>query len=204
MALSVDTFKSNIRQGMAMTNLYRVILPSLPGANSTQINALCKAVSMTGRQILTSERPMGMKMQKVAYGHASDDVTLTFHLLQDYGVKTYFDTWQKLAINQDEQRANYKKEYAYDVIVQQLRKDAIIDLGFNVNLGILGNFGADIITPDQVAFTCILEDAFPTTVNSIDFSNETDQMGELSVQLSYTNWREKEGGPLSKLLNFLR
>jgi hypothetical protein len=204
MALSVDTFKSNIRQGMAMTNLYRVILPSLPGANSTQINALCKAVSMPGRQILTTDRPMGMKMQKVAYGHAAEDVNLTFHLLQDYGVKTYFDTWQKLAINQEEQRANYKKEYAYDVIVQQLRKDAIIDLGFNVNLGILGSFGADIITPDQVAFTCILEDAFPTTVNSIEFSNETDQMGELSVQLSYTNWREKEGGPLSKLLNFLR
>ena len=204
MALSVDTFKANIRQGMAMTNLYRVILPSLPGANSTQVNALCKAVNMPGRQILTSERQMGMKMQKVAYGYASDDVTLQFHLLQDYGVKTYFDTWQKLAINQDDQRANYKKEYSYDVIIQQLRKDAIIDLGFNVNLGILGDFGADIITPDQVSFTCILEDAFPTTVNAIDFSNDADQMGELSVQLSYTNWREKEAGPLSSLLNFLR
>lgn len=204
MALSVDTFKANIRQGMAMTNLYRVILPSLPGANSTQVNALCKAVNMPGRQILTSERQMGMKMQKVAYGYASDDVTLQFHLLQDYGVKTYFDTWQKLAINQDDQRANYKKEYSYDVVIQQLRKDAIVDLGFNVNLGILGDFGADIITPDQVSFTCILEDAFPTTVNAIDFSNDADQMGELSVQLSYTNWREKEAGPLSSLLNFLR
>lgn len=204
MALSVDTFKANIRQGMAMTNLYRVILPSLPGANATQINALCKATNMPGRQILTQDRQMGMKMQKVAYGYASDDVTLTFHLLQDYGVKTYFDTWQALAINQDDQRANYKKEYAYDVVIQQLRKDAIIDLGFNVNLGILGNFGADIITPDQVSYTCILEDAFPTTMNAIDFSNDADQMGELSVQLSYSNWREKEGGPLSTLLNFLR
>lgn len=204
MALSVDTFKANIRQGMAMTNLYRVILPSLPGANSTQINALCKATNMPGRQILTQDRQMGMKMQKVAYGYASDDVTLTFHLLQDYGVKTYIDTWQSLAINQDDQRANYKKEYSYDVVIQQLRKDAIIDLGFNVNLGILGNFGADIITPDQVSYTCILEDAFPTTMNAIDFSNDADQMGELSVQLSYSNWREKEGGPLSTLLNFLR
>lgn len=67
MALSVDTFKANIRQGMAMTNLYRVILPSLPGANATQINALCKATNMPGRQILTQDRQMGMKMQKVAY-----------------------------------------------------------------------------------------------------------------------------------------
>lgn len=204
MGLSVDTFKANIRQGMAMTNLYRVILPSLPGANATQINTLCKAVNMPGRQILTSERTMGMKTQKVGYGYASDDVNLTFHLLQDYGVKTYFDTWQKLVINQDQQRANYKKEYSYDVIVQQLRKDAILDLGFNISIPFLGDIGADIITPDQVSFTCILEDAFPTTVNAIEFSNDADQMGELGVQLSYTNWREKEGGPLSSLLNFLR
>lgn len=204
MALSVDTFKANLRQGMARTNLYRVILPSLPGANATQINTLCKAVGMPGRQILTSERTMGMKVQKMAYGYAVDDVSLTFHLLQDYGVKTYFDTWQKLAINQEDQRANYKKEYAYDVIIQQLRNDAILDLGFNVSIPFLGNFGADIITPDQVAFTCVLEDAFPTTVNAIEFSNDADQLGELSVQLSYTNWREKEGGPLSSLLNFLR
>lgn len=204
MGLSVDTFKANIRQGMAMTNLYRVILPSLPGANATQINTLCKAVNMPGRQILTTERTMGMRTQKVGYGYASDDVNLTFHLLQDYGVKTYFDTWQKLVINQDDQRANYKKEYAYDVIVQQLRKDAILDLGFNISIPFLGDIGADIITPDQVSFTCILEDAFPTTVNAIEFSNDADQMGELGVQLSYTNWREKEGGPLSSLLNFLR
>ena len=197
MGLSVDTFKANIRQGMAMTNLYRVILPSLPGANATQINTLCKAVNMPGRQILTTERTMGMRTQKVGYGYASDDVNLTFHLLQDYGVKTYFDTWQKLVINQDDQRANYKKEYAYDVIVQQLRKDAILDLGFNISIPFLGDIGADIITPDQVSFTCILEDAFPTTVNAIEFSNDADQMGELGVQLSYTNWREKEGGPLS-------
>jgi len=203
MAYSVDTFKSEIRQGIAMNNVWRVLLPSLPGSSGRQLNILCKAANMPGRQILTADRQYGMKMQKVAYGYAVDDVTLTFHLLNDYGVKNYFDNWMNMTVNQDNQEAAYKKEYSFDVIVQQLRKDAILDLGFSFSFGPIDIRG-DIITPDQISYTCVLEDAFPTTMNAQEFTNDQGGQSELSVQLSYSNWKSRSGGPLGFLANLVR
>ena len=34
-----------------------------------------------------------------------------------------------------------------------------------------------------------LLDAFPTTINSIELSNEADGLVEMSVQFSFTNWQ---------------
>ena len=41
----------------------------------------------------------------------------------------------------------------------------------------------------QVEYTCILEKAFPTSMSAIEFSNEPGGMVELTVQLSYKDWR---------------
>lgn len=203
MAYSVDTFKSELRQGIAMNNVWRVLLPSLPGSSGRQLNLLCKTANMPGRQILTNDRQYGMKMQKVAYGYAVDDVSLSFHLLNDYGVKNYFDNWAAMAINQENQETSYKKEYCFDVVIQQLRKDAILDLGFSFSFGPI-NISGDIITPDQISYTCVLEDAFPTTMNAQEFTNDQGGQSELSVQLSYSNWKSRSGGPLGFLANLIR
>lgn len=203
MAYSVDTFKSELRQGIAMNNVWRVLLPSLPGSSGRQLNLLCKTANMPGRQILTNDRQYGMKMQKVAYGYAVDDVTLSFHLLNDYGVKNYFDNWTAMAIDQENQETSYKKEYCFDVVIQQLRKDAILDLGFSFSFGPI-NINGDIITPDQISYTCVLEDAFPTTMNAQEFTNDQGGQSELSVQLSYSNWKSRSGGPLGFLANLIR
>lgn len=203
MAYSVDTFKSELRQGIAMNNVWRVLLPSLPGSSGRQLNLLCKTANMPGRQILTNDRQYGMKMQKVAYGYAVDDVSLSFHLLNDYGVKNYFDNWAAMAINQENQETAYKKEYCFDVVIQQLRKDAILDLGFSFSFGPI-NINGDIITPDQISYTCVLEDAFPTTMNAQEFTNDQGGQSELSVQLSYSNWKSRSGGPLGFLANLIR
>lgn len=203
MAYSVDTFKSELRQGIAMNNVWRVLLPSLPGSSGRQLNLLCKTANMPGRQILTNDRQYGMKMQKVAYGYAVDDVSLSFHLLNDYGVKNYFDNWAAMAINQENQETAYKKEYCFDVVIQQLRKDAILDLGFSFSFGPI-NISGDIITPDQISYTCVLEDAFPTTMNAQEFTNDQGGQSELSVQLSYSNWKSRSGGPLGFLANLIR
>lgn len=203
MAQGIDTFKSEVFQGIAMNNLFRVLLPSIPGSSGRQLNLLCKTTGMPGRQILTTERRIGLQSQKIAYGYAVDDVSMTFHLLNDYGVKNYFDNWANMIVNNDTLEVNYKKEYTHDVIIQQLRKDAILDLGFNFNIGPF-NIGGDIVTPDQIAYTCVLQDAFPTTIGAQEFSNEQGGTSELTVQLSYTNWNSRSGGFLETLANVTR
>jgi len=40
-----------------------------------------------------------------------------------------------------------------------------------------------------VVYKVELEDAFPTTMNSISLNNEQDGLVQLNVQMSYRNWK---------------
>jgi len=108
--------------GIAKGNIYRVFLPSMPGATSREINLLCSNVNLPGRQIMTQERKIGTIMQKVAYDQAYDDVNMTFLLLNDYGIKNYFESWQALALDPNTLEPNYHSEYTFDVKIQQLKR----------------------------------------------------------------------------------
>ena len=172
MVANIDDLKGLISQkdGVARANLFRVELPPFPGVTRPEINLLCKNVNMPGRQILTREKTIGLQTRKVSYGYASDDITMTFQVLNDYGVKKYFEYWQSKAVNQTSYEIGYKKEYAKPVKIQQLKK-------------------TQNATVDDIIYEVELFDAFPTTMNQIQMSNDLDQLVELTVQLSYTNWK---------------
>lgn len=165
-------------------------IPSIPGitgnspqSSSRELNILCESVTMPGKQILTSERVVGNVREKVAYGYAIDDVSMSFYLLNDYGVKNYFDAWMNTVFNTDTYEPGYKKDYAKPVKIHQLRKPLIgLSQGLGpirINLGI----GAGSV------YSVELMEAFPTTMQQIDFTNEQDGLVRVTVQLSFTNWR---------------
>ena len=109
MPLSIDDLKGALRSGPARSNMFQVIMPALPGlvGNTSELNLLCRDVQLPGRQVLTNERTIGMKQIKQAYGYAQDDVSMTFLVTNDYGVKTYFEHWQELAANTPTKELNY-------------------------------------------------------------------------------------------------
>jgi hypothetical protein len=86
------------------------------------MNLLCKDVVLPGRQVTTRERTIGLTTRKMAYGYLIDDVSITFHVLNDYGVKEYFETWQNLAVDQNTYEIGYKKDYSFDVKINQIQK----------------------------------------------------------------------------------
>ena len=195
--INIDAFKAYVgsKGGFARTNMWQVILPVLDGFDivTEELNVLCKDVVLPGRQILTNERMVGMKPTKQAYGFAQDDVSLTFHLLNDYKVKQYFDEWtSRVVSNSPPYELNYPNEYSGDVVIQQIQQghgDQSFDV-FDFNLGSL-NVDIDIKKQGEaskVIYTCKLENAFPTTINAINFNNEQNGLVELNVQLSYRNW----------------
>ena len=210
MVQTIDRFKSliNNKNGLARSNLFRVKLPSLPGARSEEMNILCKDVNLPGRQILTNERQIGMQNVKVPYGYAVQDVSMTFHVLNDYGVKEYFETWQNLAVNQNRYEVGYQKGvggYARDVEIEQFRKVKRLprrfteefrsETGLQQFLPRLSDFeivqdvfGLQDQLNDLVIYRCKLIDAYPTGLNAIQLNNELDGIVELNIQMSYTNW----------------
>ena len=190
---TIDQFKSLVssKGGVARANVFRVRLPSLPGvASSRDISLLCKDVQLPGRQILTNERRIGLQFEKVAYGYAVQDINMTFHVMNDYGIKKYFETWQNLAVDQTSFEVGYYNDYTFQIVINQLKK------GVTLPTYSFGNF-LDLFTPrtvtvanDQIIYSCQLTNAFPTTMNAIQLNNDQDGIVELNVQLSYKNWKQ--------------
>ena len=85
--INIDGLKAfvNSKNGFARTNAWQVVLPQLTGFDiaTEELNVLCKDVNLPGRQIATNERVVGMKPTKQAYAFLQDDVSMTFHLLND-------------------------------------------------------------------------------------------------------------------------
>lgn len=210
MANNIDQFKSLVsqKQGVARPNVFKVELPSIPGATSSDVNLLCRDVQLPGRQITTFDRQIGLKTEKVAYGYVKDDVSMTFLVLNDYGIKNYFESWQKLAVDPETYEIGYFNEYVKQIKIYQLKKGFSVPV-YSTPLGLprlptiiqnrlpslgpfnlaQGQFDLDFITKDDIVYECTLIDAFPTTMNSIQLNNELDGLVELNVSFSYTNWR---------------
>ena len=199
MTYSIDDLKGEFSPGLAKTSLWRVFLPSVDGAfgiTTRRLNVLCKSAQLPFRQILTNERIVGMKQHKLAYAYATDDVSLTFHVPNDYDIKQYFEFWQSKIINFDTKELNYPDEYGFEVRVQQLSmpKNVIGQAERILASGVLSNSAEfdnlqQRLEDAQVEYTCILEKAFPTSMSAIEFSNEPGGMVELNVQLSFKDWR---------------
>jgi len=226
---SIDQFKSIVsaKEGIARSNLFTVELPALPGITTRDINLICKDVQLPGRQIMSNERRVGLKYEKMAYGYAVTDVSMTFHVLNDYGIKEYFEFWQGLAVDDKGQTVGYQRGadgYGKQVKIHQLRKGFSLpfakknfDLGKGLPAEIRnrlpkigpidlaqGQLDLSYITNDDVVYSCELEYAYPTSMNAIQLNNDLDGIVELNVQLSYSNWSSTKGPTINKTEKFLQ
>jgi len=208
MANSIEDIKAlmNTKLGFARSNKFLVTLPTVGvgggllngiigafsgmggGASPRELNILCSNATMPAKQVLTNDRRIGMEFQKVAYGYVVDDVGMTFYLMNDYGIKDYFDSWRSTILDEFGQASNYKNEYAKTVTIHQLRQPLkgfskqVGPIRFNAGLG-----GGSVYSVD-------LLEAFPIASSAIELNNELDGLVQLSVTFAYTNWRRASGG----------
>ena len=197
---SLSELKSSITfgGGLARTNKFLVTLPSLGAGGligalgSRNMNILCRTAQIPGKQVTTHEKRIGMKFEKVAYGYAVEDVTLTFMETSLMPIRNYFDTWRGLTLDETAQTAKYKTEYQKRVIISQLAMPLP-----------LGAFTPNLPIDVQVStYQIELTNAFPTSVTAIEYNNEADGFVETTVALSYTNYKVVPGGELSLSVNF--
>ncbi len=202
MVQTIDQFKSLVsaKGGIARPNLFRIKFPSLPGATAEEVNILCKDVQLPGRQIMTNERRIGLETEKIPYGYSVGDISVTFHVMNNYGIKEYFETWQNLAINQQTKEVGYQSDFARTIEIEQFQKVTKLPKSFGdeFNNSLLPRLSdIDIINQffnigdqlnDLVVYRCKLIDAFPSSLNAIQLNNDLDGIVELNVQISYTNW----------------
>ena len=194
----IEELKSKLisKGGMAMSNQFLVELPTLrysgegkavKGMDARTLNVLCKEVNLPGKQVMSLDHTVGLFQEKIANGFAVEDVTMTFYVPNDYGPKKYFDAWRTAIVGEGKNGiVGYKNDYTHDIVIRQLKKPVArfgFDLGpLDINLDVLG----------KSIYSVKLLDAFPTSLNAIQLSNDQDQIVEFSVQFSYTNWEVVE------------
>ena len=207
MANSIEDIKAlaNTKLGFARPNKFLVTMPTVGvgggllagligafsggggGASPRELNILCSNATMPAKQILTNDRRIGMEFQKIAYGYAVDDVSMTFYLMNDYGIKDYFDSWRSTILDEVGQASNYKNEYAKTVTIHQLRQPL---KGFSKQLGPI-RFNAGI--GGGSVYSVDLLEAFPISSSAIELNNDLDGLVQLTVTFAYTNWKRTRG-----------
>ena len=214
---TIDDLKALVssKGGVARGNVFAVSLPPLAGLRSRELNLLCSSVNLPGRQIMSQDRTIGLINQKVANNHAFDDVSLTFRCLNDYGIREYFETWQNLCIDQQSLEVGYLNEYAFNVKIHQLKRgfgaptyqtpfgipklppiaSNLLDKfvgpkSRSVLSALRGELDLGFLGQNDTVYSCELIQAFPTTLGQIQLGDGSmDGIIELTVQLSYKNWR---------------
>ena len=177
---SIEDLKSIIsnKRGIAKLNRFMVELPTdiplVPFKSNQEMNVLCKTASIPGKGIATHDRNIMTQNEKIGYGYIVQEMPMTFYLLNDYGMRDYFDKWMNSIVDQETYEVNYKTTYQRNIKIHQLL------------------FPVTDKTQTQITeflYSIELENAFPISINSIDFSNDPDVIGEVSVSMSYTKWR---------------
>lgn len=185
---SIDQLKGifSAKDGPALGHQYIVELPDIPGDNNLsgeERTLLCRAARLPGRQIQAYDRSVGIMNQKIAYGYGVAEVSLSFHLLNDYGTRKYWDDWQNLIVNQDNHQIQYSDNYKKTVKIYQVKRASQVPNAGNDDTLLVSN-------PEVKIYGIELEGAFPVTVNGIELGDAmNDQLIDVSVDLSYKNWR---------------
>ena len=195
---SIDQLKSAVsfRLGVAKPNQFMIELPTDFGPSSdgilssirnllsgNDLNLLCQTVGVPPKTVLTLDQKMGVHMRKVAYGYSgAGSVNMTFLMLNDYGVRKYFDTWYASTVAQNTGKALYHNNYAKQIKIHQLRKPITNKrfgagpVSLNVNIG------------QGTVYSALLEEAYPTNITQTEFTNDPDGLMQLTVEFTYTKW----------------
>ena len=186
---SISELKSiaSFKLGFASSNQYMVKLPTFRNQpiSNEELNVLCSQAQIPGRQILTADRNIGNHYEKVHYAYGYPDVSLSFYVMNDYGVRNYFEYWMnKILFNQDTAEVGYNSNSTGPVTIFQLRKPLI---GFNQSGGLL-NFNLGL--GGGIAGGAKLLNAFPTTITSIDRSNNLDGLVQYTTTFSYRRYED--------------
>ena len=220
MPYSVEDIKSTVSEGkgFARGNLFKVKLPAIdPRASVKNLNLLCKNVQLPARQLNVTARQIGMTTAQIVNGFASQDITMTFRMLNNPYVKDYFDFWQEQIVDHNSYEVGYYRDYAQNITISLLKKSfgfsflnqQIFEVKSSLPSNLLsrlpsigplnlatGELDFNKLTEDAVVYECTLIDAFPTSITAIELSDDAnDQVLELTVNFTYKDWKAKSTAP---------
>jgi len=159
--------------GVAKTNRFRIkiyltndLAPlSASGDGGRDMSLLCESASFPNKTITSIDYSIWRNPIKIPTGFTNDDVTVVFHLTNDYYIKNIFDSWLNSIVNVDTYFASYDTTFKTKVEIFQLdEKDREI-------------YGVELI------------DAYPISMGAVELDNTVNNgTQKLTVEFTYNTW----------------
>ena len=143
---------------------------AVQNSDGRRVRAFCNAINMPDREIVMKEVKHNGPARNIAYDFKSGDITATFFADKFLRERTYFELWQKSAINTRSFNYNYYKDYVS-----------------NLNIFQLGQY-ASRQERDDVTYGVQLIDAFPKTISAVDYSAQANEVQTFSVTFGFRYW----------------
>jgi hypothetical protein len=199
---TVDEIKSAITDGggFSKTNLYFVKFPTVAGITGYDMGLLCSNINLPSRQLTSVERDLGVTRQKVVHGYVNPPISATFRVLNDQGVRDYFESWQQFILpeySDDEARfeAKYPDKYVAPIHIYQLERGKgfpLFNKQFDKKLGPINlslDIDIDVATPAISNYHWIIDRAFPVNVSSTEMADGSGEIHTITVSFEYKSWK---------------
>ena len=193
--MTIPQFASVMRHGLSRTNRFEVVIPlptalgspqsdnrgvelvrdvikiygSLRGfdtSNGTRsLNDMIEQTELPGKNLTTTDIRYNGDFYKLPYAVVYGAQQFTFRVSQDMYEKNIIDNWMNIVFNPNTHEVSYMDDYVTDITINQLDMQ------------------------DNVTYSIVLKDAFPSMCNPLTVSNEEqNQFHRMAVQFMYRKW----------------
>jgi len=136
---------------------------------SRGLEIMLESTDMPGKNLATTEVKYNGDFYKVPYTNTYEAQSFTFRCSRDMYEKNIIDDWMNLIFNPTTHEIGYMDEYATNITINQLNEQ------------------------DQIVYSVILKDAFPSLCSPVAMSNEDkDTFARLQVEFMYRRWQKQE------------
>lgn len=177
MTYSIDTLRSKMETvgGFTKGNRFQLTMGTpnaivLPTATTELLQYVCEAVSIPTRSLATSPEDIYGPPREIAYRSTFTEMALSFYLDNDMSIKTYFDTWQEIIVDQITGNTNYWDEYTCSINIKKL---ADTSEKFD----------------DKITYEINLIEAYPSLVGEVGLGHtQGSEILKLPVTFKYKRW----------------
>lgn len=177
---SLNTFKSQLKDGLARTSHFKVtfsVPPALSGAKATyssnlsMLSAFCDTFTIPGLNYSTNPVRTYGEQREVPYERLYGQASMSIYVDGGFYVKTFFDDWMDAIQDRDTRDFKYMDGY----LLEKLTVD-VYDL------------------KDSPRYKVVLHRCFPKSVGQIQLDYAGREVMKLNVDMSYQFYRTENVG----------
>jgi hypothetical protein len=169
---SISNFIARVKNdGFSRENRFEVVIspPFSVGATTEEREKLlfyCQSVSMPGINFMTQEVYSFGEAREVIYNRNYDPVQMEFLLDNQMNVKWFFDRWSEKIVDPRTRLMSYYNDYVSTIEISQI----------------------DATDSELTKYKVRLHEAFPKTIDAIQYSSDSKNLVKLRVTMQYKYW----------------